>query len=87
MYKGPVAEDSLPWLECPGRWGHVLLNEAGYVQSLDSQFKGLVSILRVAGKDFPDGPVVKTLPFSARGVVRSLVGELRSHTLQGAVKN
>lgn len=55
MYKGPVAEDSLPWLECPGRWGHVLLNEAGYVQSLDSQFKGLVSILRVAGKDFPDG--------------------------------
>ena len=46
----------------------MLLNEAGYVQSLDSQFKGLVSILRVAGKDFPDGPVVKTLPFNARDV-------------------
>ena len=46
----------------------MLLNEAGCVQSLDGQFKGLVSILRVVGKDFPDGPVVKTLPFNARGV-------------------
>ena len=46
----------------------MLLSEAGCVQSLDDQFKGLVFILRVTGKDFPGGPVVKTLPFNARGV-------------------
>ena len=46
----------------------MLLSEAGCVQSLDGQFKGLVFILRVMGKDFPGGPVVKTLHFNARGV-------------------
>ena len=30
-------------------------------------------------RDFPGGPVVKTLPSSVGGVVWSLVGELRSH--------
>lgn len=29
--------------------------------------------------DFPSGPAVKTSPSSTGGVVRSLVGELRSH--------
>ena len=30
-----------------------------------------------------DHPIVKTLPFRARGVVQSLVGKLRSHMPQG----
>ena len=33
--------------------------------------------------DFSGGPVVKTLPSSAGGAVRSLVGKLRSHMPHG----
>ena len=43
----------------------------------------LVYSSRSDGWEFPSGPVVKTLPSSAGGVVRSLVRELKSNMPYG----
>ena len=39
--------------------------------------------LKGTGRDFPSGPVVKHPPCKAGDMVQFLVGELRSHMLQG----